>query len=163
VKLVVVGDGPLKSEYEDILRNDHTEAYVEFIGEIPPQELSKYYSASDIFLMPSRRLPSDGLNVVVPEAMACGRAVVASNVGGNDLVIFHGVNGYLHDENDPKQLAEFVLKLFENSDMRKEMGQNSLKLIRDRFNWDAIAKYYLERYRERVSIHNGQTIEKWQR
>jgi glycosyltransferase involved in cell wall biosynthesis len=163
VKLVVVGDGPLKSEYEDILRNDHTEAYVKFIGEIPPQELSKYYSACDIFLMPSRRLPSDGLNVVVPEAMACTRPVVASNVGGNDLVIFHGVNGYLHDENDPKHLAEFVLKLSENYDIRKEMGQNSLKLIRERFNWDAIAKYYLERYSESLSIHKGRPIEKWQR
>jgi glycosyltransferase involved in cell wall biosynthesis len=163
VRLIVVGDGPLKSEYEDILRNDHSEAYVEFIGEIPPQELSKYYSACDIFLMPSRRLPSDGLNVVVPEAMACRRAVVASKVGGNDLVIFPGINGYLHDENDSKQLADFVIKLMEDPELAKVMGENSLQLIRDRFNWDAIAKYYLERYRERVSMHNGQTIEKWQR
>lgn len=147
VKMVVVGDGQLKNEYVDILRKDHTESYVRFIGEIPTQHLSKYYSACDIFLMPSQRLPSDGLNVVVPEAMACGRPIVASRVGGNDLVVFHGINGYLHDENNPKQLAGFVINLLENPDMAKEMGQNSLKLVRERFNWNAIAKYYMEKYR----------------
>ncbi len=152
VRMVVVGDGPQKSNYLDILREDGTESYVTFIGEIPTGELSKYYSACDIFLMPSQRLPSDGLNVVVPEAMACGRAVVASKVGGNDLVIFPGSNGYLHDENDSKLLADFVLKLMEDPELGKRMGKNSLQLIRDRFNWDAIAKYYLARYRERVSI-----------
>jgi glycosyltransferase involved in cell wall biosynthesis len=155
VRMVVVGDGPLKDEYLDILREDHTESCVTFMGEIPLHELGKYYSACDIFLMPSRRLPSDGLNVVVPEAMACGRPVVASDVGGNDLVIFHGVNGYLHRENDSKQLAEFVVDLMEHPETAREMGRNSLKLTKERFNWDAIAKYYLERYRERVPIHNG--------
>ena len=156
IKLLVVGDGPLKGEYLSILRKNHTEPFVIFAGEVPTQALVQYYSACDIFLMPSQRLPSDGLNVVVPEAMACGRAIVASNAGGNDLVVFHGVNGYLHDENDPQQLAEFVIKLIERPELAKEMGQNSLKLIRERFNWDTIARYYLERFHEIASIKDGQ-------
>jgi glycosyltransferase involved in cell wall biosynthesis len=155
VKLIVVGDGPLKSEYLAILERDRTASYVRFIGEIPTHELGNYYSACDIFLMPSRRLPSDGLNVVVPEAMACGRAIVASRVGGNDLVVFDGINGYLHDENDPKQLAQCVLKLVEDPELKNEMGSNSLKLVRDRFTWNAIVKYYLERYRDTISQNSG--------
>jgi len=155
VKLVVVGDGPLKSEYLAILEKDRTGSYVKFVGEIPTHELRNYYSACDIFLMPSRRLPSDGLNVVVPEAMACGRAIVASRVGGNDLVVFDGINGYLHDENDPKQLAQCVLKLVEDPELKNEMGSNSLKLVRDRFTWNAIVKYYLERYRDTISQKSG--------
>ena len=155
VKLVVVGDGPLKSEYLAILEKDRTGSYVKFVGEIPTYELRNYYSACDIFLMPSRRLPSDGLNVVVPEAMACGRAIVASRVGGNDLVVFDGINGYLHDENDPKQLAQCVLKLVEDPELKNEMGSNSLKLVRDRFTWNAIVKYYLERYRDTISQKSG--------
>ena len=122
-----------------------------FAGEIPTQELAKYYSACEIFLMPSRRLPSDGLNVVVPEAMACSRPVVASRVGGNDLVVFPGVNGYLHEENDPMQLADYVIQLAGDPVLRDDMGRQSLRLVRERFNWDAIAKYYLERYRELAS------------
>jgi glycosyltransferase involved in cell wall biosynthesis len=147
-KLVVVGNGALRNEYDEILRRDHTESFVTFIGEIPVQDLRKYYSACDLFLMPSRRLPSDGLNVVVVEAMACGRAIVASRVGGNDLVVFDGVNGYLHDENNPQQLAELVIKLLENPVSIEKMGQKSLQLVRQMFNWDAIAKYYLEKYDE---------------
>jgi phosphatidylinositol alpha-1,6-mannosyltransferase len=158
VRMVVVGDGPQKNEYLDILREEGTESYVNFVGEIPTGDLSKYYSACDIFLMPSQRLPSDGLNVVVPEAMACGRAIVASNVGGNDLVVFHGVNGYLHDENNPKQLAEFVIKLIEHPELAREMGQHSLKLVKERFNWDAIARYYLERYHDTLSENRESQI-----
>lgn len=146
IKMVVVGDGPLKSEYLDILKKEQTEHYVTFVGEIPTSELSKYYSACDIFLAPSRRLPSDGLNVVVVEAMACGRAVIASNVGGNDLVVSHGFNGYLHEENNPLQLAQFVMKLLGQSAVRREMGQNSLTLVKQHFNWDAIVKHYLEKH-----------------
>jgi glycosyltransferase involved in cell wall biosynthesis len=148
IKLVVVGDGQLKDEYLAIIKQGSTAPYVSFIGEIQTQDLGKYYSACDIFLMPSRRLPSDGLNVVVCEAMACSRAIVASNVGGNGLVVFHGFNGYLHEENNPQQLAEFVLRLSDSSALRNQMGDNSLKLVRERFNWDAIAEYYLRKYHE---------------
>jgi glycosyltransferase involved in cell wall biosynthesis len=151
IRLIVVGDGPLSGEYHAILEKDRVQSYVRFIGEIPPQELRKYYSACDIFLMPSRRLPSDGLNVVVPEAMACGRAVVASDVGGNDLVIFHDSNGYLHRENEPRQLADLVLQLANDPAQRRAMGEKSLSLIRERFNWNAIARYYLVRYQKIIS------------
>lgn len=148
VRLVVVGDGPLRREYDDILAHDGTAGLVTFAGEIPTQELSGYYSACDIFLMPSRRLPSDGLNVVVPEAMACGRPIVATPVGGNDLVVFPGVNGCLHEEDDSRQLAEQVLLLMDRPDLREKMGANALRLVRERFNWDAIARYYLARYHD---------------
>lgn len=149
VRLMVVGNGSLKSEYDTILMNDGTGSYVQFVGEIPTQELKRYYSACDIFLMPSRRLPADGLNVVVPEAMSCGRAIVASRVGGNDLVVFHGVNGFLHEENDHGQLSELVLKLADDPEMRREMGTRSLWLIRERFSWDVIAKHYLKEFYDR--------------
>jgi glycosyltransferase involved in cell wall biosynthesis len=154
VKLVVVGDGPLRYEYLEILENDRTEPYVEFIGEIPTPELGNHYSACDIFLMPSRRLPSDGLNVVVPEAMACARPIVASRVGGNDLVVFDGRNGYLHEEDDPKQLADCVVRLARNPELSRELGNNSLKLIREKFTWNAITKYYLEKYRDSMARKN---------
>lgn len=142
-QVMVVGSGPLQDEYEAILQKDGTRDKVIFVGNIPSHQLSEYYSASDILLMPSRRLPSDGLNVVVPEAMACGRPVIASNVGGNDLVVFHGQNGFLHRENDEAQLAEQIIELASHPELMATMGQTSLQLIQERFNWDAIAEYYM--------------------
>ena len=148
IKMIVVGDGALKDEYLAIIKKESLSPFVIFPGSIPLEELSEYYSACDIFLMPSRKLPAHGLNVVVVEAMACGRPVVASDIGGNRLVVFNGTNGYLHQENNPSQLADLVITLAENPDLRKEMGQTSLKLVNERFNWDAIAQYYIHKYLE---------------
>jgi glycosyltransferase involved in cell wall biosynthesis len=149
VKLAVIGSGVLMEEYLSILMQDGTQGNVRFLGEVEPRELSSYYSACDIFLMPSERFPSDGLNVVVPEAMACGRPVVASDAGGNDIVVSNGVNGYLHAAGDPVDLAEKVISLVNDPVQRNEMGKKSVELVRSRFNWQSIAKHYIDSYRSR--------------
>jgi glycosyltransferase involved in cell wall biosynthesis len=148
VKLMVIGDGELKNEYISILRNDGTLEHAIFVGEIPTDELVDYYSACDIFLMPSEKIPPDGLNTVVPEAMACGRCVVASKVGGNDLVVLDGINGFLHKEGDHEDLAAIVTKMIENPALRARLGEKSVELVKNRFNWRSIAKYYIEKYKE---------------
>jgi glycosyltransferase involved in cell wall biosynthesis len=84
----------------------------------------------------------------VPEAMACGRPVVASNAGGNDIVVSNGVNGYLHAAGDPMDLAEKVMRLINDPVLRNEMGNKSVELVRSRFNWMSIAQYYIESYRK---------------
>jgi glycosyltransferase involved in cell wall biosynthesis len=148
VKLAVIGDGKLKDEYMAILSQDRTSGHVLFIGYVAANELIDYYSACDIFLMPSEKNPPDGLNTVVPEAMACGRPIVASNVGGNDLVIVDGLNGFLHEEGDYERLAVLVSRLIEDENLRIDMGRKSLELIQTKFNWKAIAEYYIKKYRE---------------
>lgn len=147
VRLLIVGSGLLESEYRRIISESCSEDSISILGEVLPTELKNYYSASDIFLMPCERFPSDGLNVVVVEAMACGRPVVASTVGGNDLVIFDGENGYLHHPADAEDLAKKVSILIDDQQLRLSMGIASKKLIDERFNWMAIAAYYLGRYR----------------
>jgi glycosyltransferase involved in cell wall biosynthesis len=148
VKLAVVGDGNLKNEYVEILKQDNTTGHVIFVGYIATNELIDYYSACDIFLMPSEKNPPDGLNTVVPEAMACGRPIIASNVGGNDLVVFDGFNGFLHSEGDHEKLAVLINRLIENESLRIDMEKKSLELIQTKFNWKAIAEYYVEKYKE---------------
>jgi glycosyltransferase involved in cell wall biosynthesis len=160
VKLAVIGSGVLMEEYLSILRRDGTQAKVCFLGEVEPRDLSGYYSACDIFLMPSERFPSDGLNVVVPEAMACGRPVVASDAGGNDIVVSNGVNGYLHAAGDPADLAEKVMRLIHDPVQRNEMGNKSVELVRSRFNGLSIAKYYVDSYRKRSPENSRSAKEK---
>ncbi len=147
VKLVIIGDGEMKSQYESILKKDHTTDYALFMGYVNKDELMDYYSTCDIFLMPSEKKPADGLNTVVPEAMACGRPIIASNAGGNDLVVFDGLNGFLHPEGDYEQLAVLVNRLIDNECLRIDMGKKSLELVKEKFNWQAIAKYYIEKYK----------------
>jgi len=146
VRLLIVGSGLLESEYKRIMKDTETDENITLLGEVLPVELKNYYSACDIFIMPSERFPSDGLNVVVVEAMACGRPVVASSVGGNDLVVFDGVNGYLHRAGDAKDLAAKVGTLIDDERRRLGMGRASRSLVDERFNCKAIAAFYLARY-----------------
>lgn len=145
VRLVIIGDGILKNEYLDIIKKDSITEHVTFLGYVELHDLYKYYSACDIFLMPSKRLPADGLNVTVVEAMACNKPIIASNVGGNELVVFDNANGFLHAEDDFKGLAEKVNILIENQKLREKFGQHSRQLVENFFNWDSISKYYVER------------------
>lgn len=146
----VVGDGPEAERYRAILKANACSAQVKFLGTLPVQELYSLYSAADIFLMPSQRLPSDGLNVVVPEAMATGRPVIATWVGGNDLVVFDGENGFLHAPDDKRTMAMRTVELCRNTRLRTQMGDASLRLVRERFNWRQIARFYLSRAAERT-------------
>jgi glycosyltransferase involved in cell wall biosynthesis len=145
VKMVVVGDGNLRSAYMDILSKDGTTDSVIFAGTVPLDTLHDFYSACDLFIMPTRRLPADGLNVAVVEAMSCNRPVVATNIGGNELVVMDGENGFLCDEDDHHQLAEKVLAVLNDDDLARRMGYNSRKLVEEKFNWNAVAQHYLNK------------------
>lgn len=148
IKLYIIGSGLLEAEYRTLMKETGVEEVVTLLGEVLPSELKDYYSACDIFLMPSERLPSDGLNVVVVEAMACARPIVASSVGGNDLVVSPGVNGYLHRPSDAEDLAEKVSFLALDPSLRQAMGEQSRVMVDEQFNWNAIAHHYLVCYRE---------------
>ncbi len=148
VKLFIIGSGILKRNYLDEIKKAELTEHVIILGEVLPEKLKEYYSACDILLMPSEREPSDGLNVVVVEAMSCGRPIVASSAGGNDLVVFDGFNGKIHKPGDIKDLAFKLIDLIKHKSRLVKMGRNSRRLVEDRFNWDAISSYYLSRYYE---------------
>jgi glycosyltransferase involved in cell wall biosynthesis len=142
-RLMLVGSGVLEPQYRELIAESGVGEWIDLPGEVKPAQLKDYYSACDIFLMPSERYPSDGLNVVVPEAMACGRAIVSSSVGGNDLVVVDGVNGRLHRPADPQDLADRAGPLIDDPVLRASMGRESRRLIDEQFNWNAIAAHYL--------------------
>jgi glycosyltransferase involved in cell wall biosynthesis len=146
----VVGEGPEEQRYRAILQANACSPKVNFLGTLPVQELYLLYSAVDILLMPSQRLPSDGLNVVVPEAMATGRPVIATWVGGNHLVVFDGENGFLHAPNDMRTMVMRTVELCKNAQLRTRMGDAAVRLARERFTWRHIARYYLSRVEEKT-------------
>jgi glycosyltransferase involved in cell wall biosynthesis len=145
-RLYIIGSGLLEPTYRALIHELGIESLVVFLGEVLPSELKKYYSACDLFLMPSERFPSDGLNVVVVEAMACGRPIIASAAGGNDLVVRDGQNGFLHQPEDSADLADKASRLILNSELRTAMGGESARLVHEQFTWDAIARRYVESY-----------------
>ena len=144
--IVIVGDGDQRAELAALAATLGVSARVHFVGNVPRTELTDYYNAADIFAMPSVRLPVDGLNVAVVEAMSCGLPVVASDVGGNPLVVADGDNGLLVGEGQAEAFAAATNRLLANSVLRQKMGRRSRERVLAEFSWDRIAAEYGEMF-----------------
>ncbi len=145
IKMLIVGDGVLKSQFVKYINDNNLEQNIILAGSVKLSDLIDYYSACDIFIMPSRKLPADGLNVVVLEAMSNRKPILASNIGGNELVVFNGSNGYLFEEGDFQKLADLISELYHNKNLIIEMGNYSKFLIETKFSWNHIARYYINK------------------
>jgi len=105
--LVVVGDGPLRPLFPDAL------------GFVPPHELGRHYERAAIVVVPSRR---EGYGMVAREAMAHGRPVVATAVGGLLDAVEDGVTGVLVPPRDPAALREAIAGLLADEQRRSQLG-----------------------------------------
>ncbi|MBW2301676.1 MAG: glycosyltransferase family 4 protein [Deltaproteobacteria bacterium] len=151
LELLIIGSGPEKSRLVKLAEILNVQDSVVFKKEIPQEELPDYYCVADVVVLPSihtRKGETEGLGVVLLEAMACGVPVVGSNVGGIPDIIKHGETGLLAAEKDPEDLADKILKLVDDKRLRKRVIENGLKLVRENFSWDVIAEKFLQVYRE---------------
>ena len=117
--LVVVGDGPLRSLFPDA------------VGFVPPHELGPYYERASVVVVPSRR---EGYGMVAREAMAYGRPVVATAVGGLVDAVEDGVTGLLVPAGDSGALREALIKLLGNAELRGRLGEAAAMRIADGFS-----------------------------
>jgi glycosyltransferase involved in cell wall biosynthesis len=148
--VVLVGDGAERAALEKLAEELGVRERIHFVGNVPRNELTGYYNTADIFAMPSVRLPVDGLNVSVVEAMSCGLPVVASDVGGNPLVVADGENGVLVGEGDHVALGAAVNRLLADAPLRTAMGRRSRERVLAEFSWQRLAVSYSSLFDEIV-------------
>lgn len=131
-QLYIIGGGPLENEYKETIAQKKLEN-VYIIGFKKPEELQKYYGASDVFVLPTRE---DIWGLVINEALASALPTISSNkcTAGNELVT-NEYNGYVYDCENIEQLASYIDELSEDEDKRKEFSANALV---------AIAEYNIE-------------------
>ena len=129
---VIVGDGPL--------RGDVPEA----VGFVPPRELGPYYESASVVVCPSRR---EGYGVVAREAMAYGRPVVASAVGGLTDAVEDGGTGLLVPPCDPASLRAAIERLLGDAELRRRLGEAARARARERFSWAAATEATIQAYR----------------
>ncbi len=132
--LTVVGDGPYRRELEKIAADMALGSCVTFVGQKKKEELPAYYQAADIFILPSRK---EGMPNVVLEAMASGLPIVMTPCEGSEELI--GDNGYAAPV---EQFQEKLLALCVQDEERRRMGEASLRLVEERFQWKGIAGQY---------------------
>lgn len=138
VCLTVLGDGPLRSELENYVKEKGLEKVVYLMGNV--DNVEKYFSESDIFVLSSTY---EGLPLVILEAMAAQLPIVSTNVGGVKDIVTD--NGILVAPNSTEALAEALEKLVKDGGLRNMLGKNSIKNVQ-RFDSVIIANQYMELY-----------------
>lgn len=106
---------------------------VQFVGFINNDEIYSFIKKHDFMVMPSR---SESFGVAALESSACGRAVVASNVGGVPEVVIDGKTGILVEPDNPGALAKAIIELAENPDRCREMGRAGYDFVKENYDWE---------------------------
>ena len=149
-RLYIVGGGPLKSTMEKKVSDSELNKFIKFKGRVSDRELTELYLSSDIVIVPSIILEygdTEGMPVVILEAMASGKPIVASYVSGIPDAVKDGVNGFLVEQKNAKQLAEKILYLIEHPEVREKMGKEGRKMVEEKFTWEKIGGRTIDMYR----------------
>jgi glycosyltransferase involved in cell wall biosynthesis len=149
-KLVIVGPkgdfSGERSQYfsyiSHLIKSLKIESSVIYLGSLPNHELVGAYSAADVCIVPS--IWNEPFGLVVLEAMACSKPVVAFNVGGIPEIISDGIDGFLIPRGEVKELASKILFLLEHPEIRIEMGRNARKKVEREFSYKRLAVRLLE-------------------
>ena len=135
LKFVIVGDGELREELEDYTKKLGIANDVIFTGF--RQDLPKIYADLDIVVLTSL---NEGTPVSIIEAMAAGKPVVATNVGGVSSLVKNNVNGFLVSPQDAKALSDAIIKLLKNSDLRQKMGREGQSSVFPHYDISQLVK-----------------------
>lgn len=148
-KLIFVGAGILKEELEELSKNLDMEKHVKFAGFIGNTfKKALYYRLADVFVLPSTKIESFG--IVNLEAMASRTPIVASKLGAIPDVVKDGENGLLVPPGDPEKLADAIIYLLENEEVRNKMSKNARRKVAD-YSWGRIAEKMEKVYNEVIS------------
>lgn len=136
----IVGDGDERSNLESLAAKLEVVKYVEFAGEIDDQEMVVRYRHCDLFALPNRRIGNDdeGFGMVLLEAQACGRSVLAGNSGGTSETMVEGQTGVICDCTSPEAITGKLRWLFSEPAQLASMGKKGRAHTQEHFSWSAL-------------------------
>jgi L-malate glycosyltransferase len=143
-RLVLVGDGPDRSNTEQLCREFGIYKEVIFLGK--QSELVEIYSGSDLFLMPSQ---SESFGLSALEAMSCGLPVISSSVGGLPELQVHGETGYIAEIGDINRMARYAVDLLKDENKYRIFSEAARRRAVNNFEINKIVPQYENHY-ERI-------------
>lgn len=141
--LILAGDGPERGALEEMARKAGVGGRVRFVGLADRRQVAALFAGCSFLVLPSRA--DEGLPLVCAEALAAGRPVIASEVGGVAEVISDGVNGILVPRENAGALASAIATLCKDAELRAKLGA-AAHADAGRFAWASIARQYADAY-----------------
>lgn len=132
-KLLIAGDGPLRTNLEKKVQERGLSQYVEFLGQVSHPEAINLVRSADVVVLPSL---SEGTPTVMFEALVCKTPLIASRVGGIPEILRHGETGYLIHPGNAQAIADAVVYLLKNDEIRNKIAINGYELIKNRYTTD---------------------------
>lgn len=137
-QLTAFYDGTISTNYNDYIDKRAIELgimdKIEFTGSLPQEQLPAVYRGASVLVNPSF---SESFGMSLVEAMAVGRPVVGTRVGGMKEIVEHGVTGFLVESGDTKGLTEALVRLLTEPELAADMGRRGRERALERFSWPA--------------------------
>ncbi len=143
IKVIVVGEGPLRMELNRQVKNSALEDIVFFLGF--REDIPQILGSLDLFVLSSYL---EGLGSSLLDAMASRLPVVATQAGGIPEVVVHGETGLLVPPRDPEALAKAILTLYKDRNLSSRLGEKGYQLVHQRFSVEAMAEKVISLYKE---------------
>jgi len=141
VKLLICGEGNMRSVYQDVAHSLNIKSEVIFTGRVSDDELILHYNLADIFVLPSVD-NSEAFGLVLLEAMACGVPVMASNLPGVRSVFENGNQGYTVAPNSVRHLRRKLEEFLKHPQTRWKMGRAARELVEKKYSWDKVGGHF---------------------
>jgi glycosyltransferase involved in cell wall biosynthesis len=149
LKLVIVGDGPIREDLMRFAKEKSVSEQTTFIGKIIHDKVPEYLNSFDIFIALSIE---ESFGVAIIEASACQLPVIVSNVGGLPEVVLNGESGFLVRSKDAEDAAEKMILLVDDIKLREKMGRKGREFVIQNYNWDNSVSQMIKIYDEILKL-----------
>jgi glycosyltransferase involved in cell wall biosynthesis len=139
--LTIAGGGPVREQLVQQVNTLQLQKNVILPGKVSAEELERLFSQGDMFILPAiidKNGDTEGLGVVLIEAMTYKMPVIASNVGGIPDVIIPGKSGILVEQKNPSMLADAIIDLLRNPKKMQDIGEMGYAFISKEFSWKKV-------------------------
>ena len=142
VLYVIVGDGEEREALEGLAVELNVSEAVRFVGQVSDDMMRKFYQQCDLFVLANREVGGDfeGFGMVLLEAQACGKPVIAGNTGGTRETMSVAETGFILDCDDIVRLSETISDLLLNTERRTTMGTAARRWVEKHFDWSILTQ-----------------------
>jgi glycosyltransferase involved in cell wall biosynthesis len=149
-RIVIAGEGESFEKYEHMMI--HKDHFIVHNYHIPDKMVARLFQEASVVALPYIEASQ---SAVLAIAYAFGKPVVATSVGGIPEVVDHGETGYLVPPRDPQALAEAIVTLLQDHDLRQRMGRRALEKAQSELSWSSIARKTLQVYQKALAVRSN--------